>query len=299
MRRQTVPVAPGLDINPRDGWADAAPTGPLETEAPGDARFLLVHHTASSNDYQPDEVVAQLRSFYRFHTGPEKQWPDIAYNILIDRFGGVWEGRAGSLDAPIKGSATGGSQGYALLTCLIGNHDEAPPTSEALASLQRVLAWLAEREAIDIAPGAETSFVSRGSNRWPEGSTVTTPTITGHRSMSNTTCPGQFVDELLASTIIPGAYSLVAEVPTPTTPATTTSTSTTERSTSTSTSASSTTTSASASSRPSDTALALDRGSGAGSGATGDLVAGRLGYASVALAAIAGVVALRRRTRRT
>src|SRR5688500_18291358 len=35
-----------------------------------------------------------------------------------------------------------------------------------------------------------TTFVSRGSNRWPAGASVTTSTIAGHRDMSMTTCPG-------------------------------------------------------------------------------------------------------------
>ena len=110
-----IQVAPGFEVFPRSVWANSPPTGPLENEAPGDVRFLLVHHTASTNEYDTESVVPALRSFYDFHTGAEKQWPDIAYNFLVDRFGRVFEGRQGSIDAPVKGSATGGSQGFALL----------------------------------------------------------------------------------------------------------------------------------------------------------------------------------------
>ena len=46
----------------------------------------------------------------------------------------------------------------------------------ALPLIQRgeakVLAWMAERYDIDTAPGASTSFVSRGSNKWRKGVTV-------------------------------------------------------------------------------------------------------------------------------
>ncbi|MEZ5227374.1 MAG: peptidoglycan recognition family protein [Acidimicrobiales bacterium] len=168
-------------------------------------RFLLVHHTASTNDYEPADVVPQLRSFYAFHTGPEKGWPDIAYNFMVDRFGGVWEARAGSIDQPIKGSATGGSQGFALLCCLIGNHDEEAPTSAAVDSLSRLLGWLADRYGIALGPGETATFVSRGSNRWDAGVEVTTSTISGHREMSLTTCPGDHALELIGRTIIPAA----------------------------------------------------------------------------------------------
>ena len=183
------PAAPA--IHPRSNWgADLPPRGPMEQERPEDVRFLLVHHSVSANDYPAEAVPEELRTFYRLHTSPEKGWPDLAYNFLVDRFGGIWEGRAGSIDAPVKGDATGGSQGFALLCCFIGDHRTLPPSPEAQASMVVLLAWLAARYGIDPRPGTTTSFVSRGSNRWPAGTPVTTTTIAGHRDMSRTVCPG-------------------------------------------------------------------------------------------------------------
>lgn len=185
-------AAAPLRIRPRADWAQGlAPTGPLVPET--DVRFLLVHHTASTNSYAPADVAPQLRDFFRFHTGPEKRWSDIAYNFLVDRFGGVWEGRAGSLAGPVQASATGGSQGFAQLACFIGDHRTVPPTPAARASMLRVLAWLADRDGVDTRPGATVQFVSRGSNRWPEGREVTAATLSAHRDMSQTTCPGETV----------------------------------------------------------------------------------------------------------
>ncbi len=167
--------------------ADRQPLGQIEPES---VRFLLVHHTASANDYREDEVAAVIGSIYDFHTGPEKGWPDVAYHFFVDRFGGVWEGRQQATGPPVRADATGGNQGYAQLVCLLGDFTSELPTSAALDSLNRVLAWLADRYGIDTAPGATIEFVSRGSNRWASGETVTTPTIAGHRDMSNTACPG-------------------------------------------------------------------------------------------------------------
>lgn len=177
-------------IRPRAAWAGGlAPQGPLEVEAPGDTRFLIVHHTATASDYTDDAVPGILQSIYRYHTGP-KGWPDVAYNFFVDRSGGVWEGRSGSLEAPVKGSATGGSQGFAQLCTFIGDHTQEAPTPAAQKAMVGLLALLAGRYDIDPRPGAQASFVSRGSNRWPQGHSVTTPTIAGHRDMSLTTCPG-------------------------------------------------------------------------------------------------------------
>lgn len=188
-----VEVLPGLWIRPREAWgADLPPTGDIQPE---EARFLLVHHTASPSNYATARSV--IRSVYSYQTGPAKGWNDVCYEFFIGRDGDVWEGRAGALAGPVVADATGGSQGYAQLICLLGDFSDAPPTQAALDSLIRVLAWLSGRYAIDITAGSTTSFTSRGSQRWPAGAQVTTPTIAGHRDMSYTECPGTSLYTLL------------------------------------------------------------------------------------------------------
>ncbi|HEX6416885.1 MAG TPA: N-acetylmuramoyl-L-alanine amidase [Acidimicrobiales bacterium] len=186
-----VEVAPGLVVLRRGSWgADLPAPGDLPTEAGGDVRVLVVHHSASANGYAEADVAGTIRQFHAMHTGPERGWPDVAYNFFVDRFGRVWEGRAGSLDRPVIGDATGGNQGFSQLVCLVGNHVAEPPSGEAVDALSRVLAWLARREGVDVTPGAVATFTSRGSNLWPAGATVRTPTIAGHRDLSRTACPG-------------------------------------------------------------------------------------------------------------
>jgi hypothetical protein len=197
---RTVTVRPDLSVHPRDSWGAQLPAkGPMEPEP--DVRFLLVHHTAGSTNYRADEVVGQIQQVYAYQTGPEKGWPDVCYHFFVDRFGGVWEGRAGSLDGPVVADATGGNQGFAQLVCLLGNFHEQPATAEMVSSMGRVLAWLADRYELDTSPGAETTFVSRGSNKWPEGSEVTGRTISGHRDMSLTVCPGDYLYPLLETEV--------------------------------------------------------------------------------------------------
>lgn len=186
-----VEVAPGLAVLRRESWGPDLPApGGLPTEAPGDVRVLVVHHSASANGYDEGAVAGKIRQFHALHTGDERGWRDVAYNFFVDRFGRVWEGRTGSLDRPVIGDATGGNQGFSQLVCLIGDHVSEEPSPQAVDALSRVLAWLARREGVDVAPGAVTSFASRGSNRWPAGATVQTTTIAGHRDMSRTACPG-------------------------------------------------------------------------------------------------------------
>lgn len=220
--------ARGLLINPRSSWgSDLPPKGELGRE---DVRFLIVHHSASHNGHTAAEVPDILRGWYHFHTGPDKGWPDIAYNFIVDSSGGVWEGRQGSLDGPVAGSATGGNQGFTQLVCVIGDTNLAPATPAATASLVQVLAWLADRYGVSTAPGAEVTFTSRGSNKWPAGTPVTTPTITGHRDMSQTTCPGDSLYSYVTATLtadVAAAREGSAPSPAQTTSTTTTSTTTT------------------------------------------------------------------------
>ncbi len=183
-----VEVMPGLSIYPRAAWGSSLPPkGPIVREDP---RFLLVHHTASTNAYT--DPISVIRTTYYWHTSndPTKGWPDVAYEFFVGKDGDVWEGRAGALAGPVVASATGGNQGWAQLVCLLGDFTSVQPTAAAQASLIKVLAWLADRYQIDTTPGATTSFYSRGSQRWPAGAVVTSTTIAPHRDMSYTGCPG-------------------------------------------------------------------------------------------------------------
>ena len=182
----SVEVAPGLRIHPRSDWgADLPPRGPM---APETVKFLLVHHTASSNDVPDPRAV--IRQTYAFHTGPQKRWPDICYHFMIGPDGSIWETRAGSLAGPVVADATGGNQGYAQLVCLIGDFTSQAPTPAAQESLMRMLIHLADRYDVDTDSAATTMFVSRGSDKFRAGTTVTTSTISGHRDVTHTACPG-------------------------------------------------------------------------------------------------------------
>jgi hypothetical protein len=190
-----VEVMPGLFVNPRDAWGvDLPPKFAIKSETP---QFLLVHHTASPNNYGTGGARQVIRSAYSWHTGPAKGWADVCYEFFIDHDGVVWEGRAGALAGPVMADATGGSQGFAQLVCLVGDFTVTEPTAAMVDSLVLVLAWLGTRYGIDTYPDATTSFISRGSQRYKAGVLVTTPTISGHRDMSFTTCPGDHVYRLI------------------------------------------------------------------------------------------------------
>ena len=211
-------AADALIINPRESWATGRPPkGALDAE---DVRFLIVHHSASGNGHGGADAPGIIRSYYDYHTSAEKGWNDIAYNFLIDADGGIWEGRAGSLDGPVAGDATGGNQGFSQLVCLIGDFNTSEPSPAASMALVRLSAWLADRYQIATRPGSRAGFTSRGSNLHPAGSDVTTATITGHRTMSETSCPGDNLNDY----VIAGLMADVEAVRSPQSTSTTTTT---------------------------------------------------------------------------
>lgn len=197
---EPVEVAPGLTIYPREAWAGTLRNRrPLQPEP--EVKFLLVHHSAGTTVYSKAQVPSVIRNIFLFHTGTRKAWPDTCYNFFVDRYGQAWEGRTGSLAGPVMADATGGSQGFAQLVCLLGDFDKTEPTQEMIDGLSRLLGWLGERYNIELDQKKTVSFISRGSNKWKQGVRVKARPISGHRDMSQTACPGKNVYPLLARTV--------------------------------------------------------------------------------------------------
>src|SRR5699024_5630123 len=59
----------------------------------------VVHHTAGTNSYTAAQSAGIVRGIYRYHA-VTRDWGDIGYNFLVDKYGQVFEGRAGSVAAP-------------------------------------------------------------------------------------------------------------------------------------------------------------------------------------------------------
>ena len=70
--------------------------------SPGRVQAMTVHHTAGATDYSKAQVPGILRGILRYHT-QTLGWCDIGYNMLIDKFGGVYQGRTGSHSESVIG----------------------------------------------------------------------------------------------------------------------------------------------------------------------------------------------------
>jgi uncharacterized protein with LGFP repeats len=152
-------------------------------------RAAVIHHTAGSNDYAPEDSPSIVQAIYAYHT-KTLGWCDIAYNALVDKYGQVFEGRAGGMTKPVEGSHTGGFNRDTWGVAMIGDFDDVPPEPIQLRTVGRLLGWRLGMGGVD--PKGTVTLVSAGGffTKFPAGATATLPTIFTHRDVGNTDCPG-------------------------------------------------------------------------------------------------------------
>ena len=152
-------------------------------------RAGVVHHTAGSNDYTPGDSAGIVRSIYEYHTRT-LGWCDIAYNALVDKYGQVFEGRAGGMTRPVEGAATGGFNQNTWGVAMIGDFETVPPTPIQLRTTGRLLGWRLGLDRVD--PLGTVALASAGGSFtfFGRGAVATLPAIFTHRDVGNTECPG-------------------------------------------------------------------------------------------------------------
>lgn len=171
-------VAARPSIISRDGWgADES----LRTCRPSygeTLRGVFVHHTAGTNNYSSSQSAALVRGIYAYHT-QSLGWCDIGYNVLVDRYGQDFEGRAGGLDRAVTGAHALGFNTDTWGVSVLGNYSTVTPTSASMSALARVIAW--RSSTFYHWPLSTTTLTSADSgSRYPKGTRVALPFISGH-----------------------------------------------------------------------------------------------------------------------
>jgi uncharacterized protein with LGFP repeats len=156
-------------------------------------KAVVVHHTAGRNDYRPEDVPAKIRADYAYHV-KARGWSDLGYNLVVDKFGRIWEGRAGGLEMATIGTHAAGFNTGTLGVSLLGDMTTATPTPEAVHAMARVAAYAGATWNVD--PRGWTRLTSGGSPKYARGTSVALPVVHGHRDTGNTACPGTLYDAL-------------------------------------------------------------------------------------------------------
>ena len=160
-----------VEVICRKAWGARPPTGEFRRHR---IKRITVHHSAvilRDNTKAP----AHFRSHQLAHQ--RRGWPDIAYHLLIDRNGNVYEGRPISA---VGDTATNYDPTGHLLVMCEGSFGVQRPSAAQVRGLVDVLAWGCERYS------------------------VPPRTIAGHLEYADTSCPGASLQRLISSGEIRG-----------------------------------------------------------------------------------------------
>jgi hypothetical protein len=153
-------------------------------------RAMVVHHTDTTNSYTTlAQAEAQIRAVYAFHVNG-RHWSDIGYNFLVDRYGRIFEGRAGSITRAVMGAHTGGFNTYTMGVAALGTFVSSTPPSAMVTSIARVIAWKMGQYGANPNGRVRLTSAGGGTSRYPAGTTITANAVTGHRTYGHTACPG-------------------------------------------------------------------------------------------------------------
>jgi hypothetical protein len=193
----STPVAEALSPKPqivsRAAWGADLPTGGCPPRGPaeyGTVQAAVIHHTVNANDYTPEEAPSIVLGICRFHVYGNG-WNDIGYNALVDRYGTIYEGRAGGLKRPVVGAQAQGFNAQTTSIASIGDHTSEAPTPAAQRSIIRFLAWkMGVNRAYPVTGSVSLTSAGGSESRYPKGAVVTVPRIIGHTTLGLTACPG-------------------------------------------------------------------------------------------------------------
>jgi N-acetylmuramoyl-L-alanine amidase len=195
-RRARGAAAPPFPYVSRAAWgASACP--PRTAPTHGEVRAVHVHHTVSLNDYTPEEGPAIVLAVCRFHRN-SNGWSDIGYNMLVDKYGVLYEGRAGGLDKAVIGAQAQGFNAQTAGISNIGDHTSLPQTPEALSAMATYIRWKLPVHGQPLSGLVTLTSAGGSATKYPAGANVTLERVIGHRDTGRTACPGEALYTQLA-----------------------------------------------------------------------------------------------------
>jgi len=151
----------------RSAWGAASPKNSLTSVALSNRKYFFTHWVGAGKlalENKPHSAcLQQVRSWQRFHMGPDRNWADIGYNALICPHGRCIEGRGlqyrGSHCPDYNTSGVG-------VQFMVGKQDTV--TQAAYARMRKL------RDALEAEPGTKLY-------------------LRGHRDGTGTECPGDTI----------------------------------------------------------------------------------------------------------
>ncbi|ATG51304.1 hypothetical protein CFK38_07015 [Brachybacterium vulturis] len=158
------------------------------TRAADELKSVVVHHTAGSNNYSRAESAQIVRGIQRYHA-VTLGWADIGYNMLVSRYGQVFEGRGGGLHRNIIGAHALGFNTESFGISVMGDYSSSAPPRAAQVALSQLVGWKL-LSTFHTRTDATVRWTSGGSDKYSAGRRITLPVMMGHRDVNYTACPG-------------------------------------------------------------------------------------------------------------
>jgi len=172
----------------REDWG-ADQCRPRSAPQYGQVKAVVVHHTVSLNDYSPEEAPQIVLAICRYHRN-SNGWNDIGYNALVDKYGTIYEGRAGGLDQAIVGAQAQGFNSQTAGISNIGDYSSIPASGEALAATASYIRWKLGVHGQPLSGPVTLTSAGGPESRYAAGARVTVDRVLGHRDTGKTACPG-------------------------------------------------------------------------------------------------------------
>jgi len=175
-------------IIPRSEWGgDGRP--PKADPSYGEVQCAFVHHTVTANDYGPEDSASIVLGICKYHQD-HNRWNDIGYNFLVDKYGQIFEGRAGGVELAVIGAQAQGYNSSSTGIACMGDFSSLPNSEAGLESLARLIAWKLPLHGVPVTGEVTVTSAGGEANRYPSGTPVTLQRIAGHRDGNKTSCPG-------------------------------------------------------------------------------------------------------------
>lgn len=162
----------------------------------------VIHHTAGTNNYSAAQSKAIVKSIFTYHT-QTRGWGDIGYNFLVDKYGQIFEGRAGSVDSPDSqmveaGHAYGYNKGTLGISAL-GDYTQVDPTTAIYDAYVSVISWRFGLAGLNASDASGLTAGGYSNSVYASGASL--PRIFGHRDVGATSCPGDAIAGQIATII--------------------------------------------------------------------------------------------------
>ena len=175
-------------IVPRTQWGAGSVPPRTEPEY-GDVQMAFVHHTVSANQYAAEDSASIVLAITKYHRDTNG-WNDIGYNLLVDQYGQIFEGRAGGVNLAVIGAQAQGWNAHSTGIATIGTFSDVAFPEAGVAALARVLAWKLSLHQVPARGTVEIVSAGGAANRYRSGVPVAHERISGHRDGCTTSCPG-------------------------------------------------------------------------------------------------------------